>query len=205
MRKRLRISTLLVVAALAACGTDGTQPSAVVRTGEGPPMLLGSLPIFVEVLQRTTPLQRPYTATASIGAEGGRLAIPEAGFSIDIPAGALGTPVEISVRAQPGKNVAYEFQPHGLRFARSPVVTQELRGTAAYGSADVRRRLEGAYAPDLLGLLGGLLRIVETRPTTVQVDTWQMRWTVDHFSGYVASAKRSGYISSSGNLIPGAE
>jgi hypothetical protein len=206
MRKRLRISTLLVCAALAACGTDGTQPSAVVTTGDGPPMLLGSLPIFVEVLQRTTPLQRTYTATASIGAAGGRITIPEAGFAIDVPAGAVSGPVQISVKALPGKNVAYEFKPHGLRFARTPVITQDLRGTAAYGSSTLRSNLEGAYAPDLLGLLGGLLRILETRPTTVQVDTWQMRFTVEHFSGYVASAKRrSGYISSSGNLVPGTE
>ena len=201
MAGRLRISTLLITAALAACGTDGTAPSATVRTG-GPPLLLGSLPIFVDVLQRNAPLPRTYTSAATIGSAGGTIAIPEAGFRIDFPAGAVNAPVQITVKALAGRNVAYDFAPHGLRFARTPTITQELQGTAAYGSTAIRAGLEGAYAPDLLGLLGSLLRITETRPTTVQVDTWQMRWTVEHFSGYVASSRRSGYISSSGNLIP---
>lgn len=202
MARRLRISTLLITAALAACGTDGTEPSATVRTG-GPPLLLGSLPIFVEVLQRNAPLPRTYTSAATIGSAGGSITIPEAGFRIDFPAGAVNAPVQITVRALAGRNVAYDFAPHGLRFARTPTITQNLQGTAAYGSTSARAGLEGAYAPDLLSLLAGLLRITETRPTTVQVDTWQMRWTVEHFSGYVASAKRrSGYISASGNLIP---
>jgi hypothetical protein len=29
-----------------------------------------------------------------------------------------------------------------------------------------------------------------------------MKFNVQHFSGYLASSRRSGYISSSGNLIP---
>jgi len=206
MSKRLRVFTLLFAAALAGCGTEATEPSAVVRTG-GPPLLLGDLPIFVQVLERSSPLPRTYTASAVIGTQGGTIAIPEAGFSIDFPAGAVSRPVSISVKALAGRNVAYEFAPHGLRFNRSrtPVITQDLRQTVAYGSTSIRSQLEGAYAPSLLGLLGGLLRILETRPTTVEVNTWEMRWTVEHFSGYVASRRRSGYISSSGNLIPAGE
>ncbi len=203
MHKYLRLAALIMAVGLAACGAESTEPSPVVRTGDGPPLLLGSLPIYVNVLQRSTPLPRDYTASATVGTAGGRIAIPEAGFAIDVPAGAVAAPVQITVRARAGSNVAYEFQPHGLQFSRAPVITQELRGTAAYGSTTLRSKLEGAYAPDLLGLLGSILGITETRPTSVQVDTWQMRWTVEHFSAYVASSgRRSGYISSSGNLVP---
>jgi ZU5 domain len=201
MLKPHRAFALVAALLLAACGTETTAPASIVHTG-GPPLLLGDLPLFVEVLQRTAPLPRTRTASATIDADGGTIAIPEAGFRIDFPAGAVSEPVEVSVTAPAGRNVAYEFQPHGLRFARSPVITQELRGTTVYGNVAARARLEGAYSPSLLGLLGSLLRISETRPTTVQVDTWQMRWNVEHFSGYVASARRSGYISSSGTLIP---
>lgn len=200
MRRRLRLSSLLVVAALAACGTDGTAPSSVIETRGGPPLLLGDLPIFVEVLQRSTALPRTYTAEATIGSGGGVIVIPEAGFRMDVPAGALRAPTRMTVKAVAGRNVAYEFAPHGLRFTRPATVTQDLRGTAAYGTAVPT--LEGAYAPSLLGLLFGLLRVLETRPTTVQTDTWQMRFTVEHFSAYVASKRRSGYISASGDLIP---
>lgn len=201
MSKRFRLSTLLIAVGLSACGGEGTAPSATVQTG-GPPLLLGSLPIFVQVLERTASLPSTYTASATIGTAGGTIAIPEAGFRIDFPAGAVSGPVSISVKALAGRNVAYEFAPHGLRFARTPVITQDLRGTAAYGASSVYSGLEGAYAPDLLGLVGGLLRVLETRPTTVQPDTWQMRWTVQHFSGYVAAKRRTGYISATGNLIP---
>ena len=200
MRRRLRLSILAVAATLAACATDGTAPSNVIETRGGPPLLLGDLPIFVEVLQRSTALPRSYTAEATIGSGGGTITIPEAGFRMDVPAGAVGAPTRITVKAVAGRNVAYEFAPHGLRFSRPATITQELRGTAAYGTAVPT--LEGAYTPSLLGLLGGLLRILETRPTTVQTDTWQMRFTVDHFSAYVASKRRSGYISASGTLIP---
>jgi len=102
----------------------------------------------------------------------------------------------------PGTAVAYVFQPHGLVFQQAPVITQDLRGTEAFRNSSMLADLEGAYFPDT-GLLDGLTAIVrETRPTTVDINGWKMRFDVEHFSGYTASTRRSGYISSSGNVIP---
>jgi hypothetical protein len=98
--------------------------------------------------------------------------------------------------------VAYLFQPHGLVFHNAPQITQDLHGTEVFQDPALRASLEGAYFPDATHLDGGSARVRETRPTTVEVKGWKMKFDVEHFSGYLASARRSGYISSSGNLIP---
>ena len=83
------------------------------------------------------------------------------------------------------------------------MATQELRGTRAPRDPSGLRRLEGAYFLGLEELLGLVATVHETRPTLVDADARRLTWTVEHFSGYaVSSARRSGYISASGNLIP---
>jgi hypothetical protein len=104
--------------------------------------------------------------------------------------------------AVPGTPVAYLFQPHGLVFDNAPVITQDLRGTQAFEDPSILGDLEGAYFPDATFLDGPTATVRETRPTSVDLTGWKMRFNVQHFSGYTASTRRTGYISSSGNLIP---
>lgn len=201
MLKHLRAAALLVAATLAACGPDSTQPSELITTG-GASLDLSDPPMVVDVLQRSQPLLHNFAAVALIGRGGGIIRIPEAGFSMTFPPNAVRVPTPITVVAVPGTAVAYLFQPHGLVFQNAPVITQDLRGTEAFQDPSLLGELEGAYFPDA-GLLDGLTAIVrETRPTTVDVNGWKMRFSVEHFSGYTASARRTGYISSSGNVIP---
>lgn len=200
MLKHLRACLPLAVAVLAACGTESTQPSGLIRTG-APVLELFEPALEVDVLQRSEPLPHNFAAAGTIGREGGTLRVPEAGFAIEFPPNAVRAPTHITVTARAGTGVAYEFQPHGLVFRRPPVITQDLRGTLAFGDAEARTGLEGAYVADG-GLVGLTARVRETRPTVVDVTGWKMRWDVDHFSVYVASSgRRSGYISASGNLI----
>ncbi|HYW12121.1 MAG TPA: hypothetical protein VE871_09190 [Longimicrobium sp.] len=200
MLKHLRLF-LPVFVLLAACGTDTTQPSALVQTG-GPVLELFDPALEVDVLQRSAPLLHNSAAVGVIGRDGGTLSLPEAGFSIEFPPNAVRLPTLISVTALPGTSVGYVFAPHGLTFRKPPVITQELRGTAVFGQPALRATLEGAYLPDLAGLAGLTARVRETRPTMVDVTGWKMQFTVDHFSTYVAStSRRSGYISASGNRI----
>ena len=204
MLKHVRIPALLMATVLAAC--DATQPASEIRTGQGPQLDLYDPPIQVEVLQRTTPLEREYTASAVIGRDGGTISIPQAGFSISFPTNAVrGQPALVSVTAVAGENVAYLFEPHGLVFQNAPVITQDLRGTQVFQNPAMRATLEGGYFPDATYLAGRTARIRETRPTVVDVNGWKMKFHVQHFSGYLASSRRSGYISSSGNLIPFAD
>lgn len=201
MLKHLRLF-LPVVAFLAACGTETTQPSGLIRSG-APVLELFDPALEVDVLQRSAPLLHNFAAVGVIGREGGTLSIPEAGFSIQFPPNAVRLPTPITVTALPGTAVGYVFAPHGLTFRKSPVITQELRGTAVFAEPALRGTLEGAYLPDLAGLAGLTARVRETRPATVDVTGWKMQFTVDHFSTYIAStSRRSGYISASGNRIP---
>lgn len=201
MPKPHRALAVFAAAALAACGADGTQPAGVIATG-GPLLGLSDPPIEVSVLQRSTPLLHNYAAAAVIGPEGGTLRIPDAGFAIAFPAGAVAQPTEISVAAVPGHAVAYLFQPHGLVFGSPAVITQDLRGTRAPRDPDALRQMEGAYFTGLEALAGSIATVRETRPTLVDTNARKVTWTVEHFSGYTVSTQRSGYINSSGNLIP---
>ncbi|HYR10902.1 MAG TPA: hypothetical protein VEQ60_24190 [Longimicrobium sp.] len=201
MLKHLRAAALLAVAALAACGPDSTQPSTLITTS-GPSLDLFDPPVVVDVLQRSEPLLHNFAATAVIGRGGGIIRIPEAGFTITFPANSVRTPTPITVVAVPGTAVAYLFQPHGLVFQKTPVVTQDLRGTQAFRDPSLLAELEGAYFPELSALDGLTAVVRETRPTLVDVAGWKMRFSVQHFSGYTASTRRGGYINASGNLIP---
>jgi hypothetical protein len=118
------------------------------------------------------------------------------------PPNAVRVPTSITVVAVPGTAVAYLFEPHGLVFKNAPTITQDLRGTAAFTNSSLLRDLEGAYFPEATLLDGSTAVVRETRPTTVDVNGWKMRFDIDHFSGYTISTKRTGYISASGNMIP---
>lgn len=201
MRKHLRLF-LPVLALLAACGAESTQPSGLIHSG-APVLELFDPALEVDVLQRSAPLLHNFAAAGIIGREGGTLSIPEAGFSIEFPPNAVRLPTPVSVTALPGTAVGYVFLPHGITFRKPPVITQELRGTSVFGDPALRTALEGAYVPALAALSGLTARVRETRPTRVDGTGLKMQFTVDHFSIYVASTRRrSGYISSSGNLIP---
>ncbi|HEX6368390.1 MAG TPA: hypothetical protein VF006_05625 [Longimicrobium sp.] len=200
MLKHLRAAVLVAATALAACG-ESTQPSGAISTG-GPLLDLSDPPLVVDVLQRSEPLLHNFAATALIGRAGGIIRLPEAGFTITFPANSVRLPTPITVVAVPGTAVAYLFQPHGLVFQNPPTITQDLRGTEAFRDPSLLGELEGAYFPEV-GLLDGLTAIVrETRPTTVDRTGWRMRFDVQHFSGYTASTRRSGYLNANGNVVP---
>jgi hypothetical protein len=201
MLKHLRAAVLLAAATLAACAPDTTQPSELISTG-GAALDLSDPPLVVDVLQRSEPLLHNFAATTVIGRGGGIIRLPEAGFTMTFPPNAVRLPTPITVVAVPGTAVAYLFEPHGLVFQKAPTITQDLRGTEVFLNPSLLGDLEGAYFPEA-GLLDGLTAIIrETRPTTVDVAGWKMRFDVEHFSGYTASTRRSGYISASGNMIP---
>ncbi|HEX5871075.1 MAG TPA: hypothetical protein VFY65_11690 [Longimicrobium sp.] len=201
MLKHLRAAVVLAAAALAACGPDSTQPTSLITTG-GPALDLFDPPTVIDVLQRSEPLLHNFAATALIGRGGGTIRIPEAGFSITFPPNSVREPTTVSVTALEGSAVAYTFEPHGLVFNRTPVITQELRGTEAFRDPLLVLGLEGVYFPDETYLSGLTAIIRETRPTLVDLLGWRMRFDVQHFSGYSVSTRRGGYINSSGNLIP---
>lgn len=174
--------------------TSGDAP----RTPRSPSGgLIGGL--LVSVVQRTLPLQQDYAATATIGSGGGTISIPEAGFRITFPAGAVAAPVTVHATALAGSNVAYEFEPHGITFAREPVISQDLGLTNVVGQL-LSTTLQGGYFADESLLGAGYATVSETRPAALDLLHLRTTFTIRHFSGYAVTQK-SGYMGMSNTRI----
>ena len=74
----------------------------------------------------------------TIGPRGGRIEIAEAGVALTVPAGALTEPVEITVRAPAGAEMAFEFEPHGLQFLTPATIEVRVHGTESEDLLDLR-------------------------------------------------------------------
>jgi hypothetical protein len=173
----------------------GVTDSATVRTPAAPSG--GLLSIVATVVQRLVPLEQDYTATAVIGTGGGTIAIPQAGFSITFPAGAVAAPVTVTATAVAGSNVAYRFEPHGIVFQKEPVIAQDLGLTNVVNQL-LSTPLQGGYFADDSQLGDGVATITETRPATVDLLHLRTTFTIRHFSGYCVT-KGGGYMGSSGS------
>ena len=119
-----------LLVATGSCGsvTDAAPPHPPATPAGG---LLSA--IVLPVVQRLLPLSSDQTASAVIGTAGGTISIPQAGFSITFPAGAVSAPVTVTATAVAGSNVAYRFEPHGLVFQKQPVISQDLGLTNVAG------------------------------------------------------------------------
>ena len=152
----------------------------------------------VNVLQRTSPLTQDISVSAEIGKNGGTIEIREAGLKFVVPSNALDPPsskrtVTITVTALKGDEVAYTFQPHGLRFREPVRIEQDFKGTTAEGDRSLLGGVEGAYFPSVADLdaAHGIASVLEFRPTSVDVTGNKIKFTVDHFSGYLIASGRN--------------
>ncbi|HEY4307227.1 MAG TPA: hypothetical protein VGM82_22340 [Gemmatimonadaceae bacterium] len=189
------VAAVAVSVTLAACGaTDSTAPTnsaAVTKTAADAAnanlltTLLGS-PKNVTPALRDTPLAKSITVSKQIGILGGTIAIPEAGLAVIVPPLAIPATKTISITALAGDTLAYEFEPHGLKFGLPLVMTQSLAKTNAGGSLLGLLNVKVGYFPDpkhitsvteLLGVQVNLLN--QTAITTL--------W---HFSGYIIAVGR---------------
>jgi len=180
--------------ALASCGGEHpTLPQLQQSAPEAPAAdLLGGVTSLVGMngLQRTTPLAVPITVSKAIGADGGTLAIPEAGVTVTVPRGALAATTTITMTARAGTLVAYDFAPHGITFAKPLVFSQQLRGTNATLLNAPLLRLGYYENANLLTRTGGL--VSELLGGAVNTLTWTFTSTIPHFSGYIVTCGRGG-------------
>lgn len=125
------------------------------------------------------------TATATIGSNGGT--ISAGGITLTVPRGAVSKSTQFRVTRVAGNVVAYEFEPHGARFAKPLTITQSTAGTNFRSMPATLVR--GAYFTDrsLIDQLLGTVLVAEFRTATVSSDRATVRFTVDHFSGYMVS------------------
>ncbi len=132
------------------------------------------------------------SVSGTIGYYGGTLAIPGSDFTITFPRGALSATTSITITSDASGYVSYDMQPHGITFATPVIVTQKLNNTTVYGTSQAWNSF-GAYFPQDLLDLSGLLKASETTTTTIYaapsggvpaVETWQLK----HFSRYMLAS-----------------
>lgn len=147
------------------------------------------------VLKRLAPLDSNISVTAVIGPEGGAIKINEAGGKIDVPAGALSAPTTITMTALAGSNVAYEFQPHGLSFAKPVKIQQDLRSTWASVYPQLLGMAHGGYYDRSLdssfvdpGKTVAVLK--EHELGYLESNATQLKFYINHFSGYLVTCGR---------------
>jgi len=129
--------------------------------------------------------------SATIGYDGGTLAIPGSDFSITFPRGALSAPTTISITSDGSSYVSYDMKPHGLVFHKPVIVTQRLQNTSVYGTPGALNAACAYFATDPLDLTG-ILKALEIETTTIfsgssgqaEVETWQL----NHFSRYMLAS-----------------
>jgi hypothetical protein len=147
-------------------------------------------PTTVTPLNRTSPLSSNLTKSARIGLLGGIIAIPEAGITVVVPPLAVFSPTTISVTARAGSAVAYDFAPHGIKFAVPLVVTQSLAKTDAQTGLVSVNSLFAGYYPDSKNITS----VTELLTLNVNLLNSTAIMTVWHFSGYIYASGRSGGI-----------
>jgi len=139
-----------------------------------------------------TPLEAPLTVSQTIDQSGGTITIPQTGLTIEFPAGAVTSPVAITVTADV-KYVAYKMEPAGTQFLKDVRVTQVLDATSIFG-VPLISGLYAAYIADDGVDLSGVLPVLELEPSTTIFSLLSPLlpqaevWTIRHFSRYILAS-----------------
>lgn len=131
------------------------------------------------------------SVSAVVGPEGATLSLPEADFSMTIPAGALSAPTSITIIARAGLFVVYDMLPHGLQFALPVTAVQGLGTTATYGTS-AGNSVRSAYLSPSNEQIGsdGSASPAELEAATTyfygaQPVAQTQVWILNHFSRYI--------------------
>lgn len=193
-----RLATVLVgtaaIGVITACSSDRlTGPAPVAPASAG---LIGNVLDLVKGiltpvtgLLRTSSLSSSITRSITVNKNGGELIIPETGLTLTIPKNAVSSTVTIKVTAVAGNMIAYNFEPHGIKFATPITFSQDLSKTAFNGKNP--KNLQGGYFKVLeqLNLLRGLGLVDEQLPARVSNN--RVSFDISHFSGYMVSTGRA--------------
>ncbi len=154
-----------------------------------------------DVMKRTIALRSAISVTETVGPAGATITLPGAGLALHFPPGALDIELEVTLTAHAGRDVAFEFQPHGIRFARPVTVSIDVTGTTAEarfaGSQAALREREGGDSgsiplDDYVGVYfsgeptTGPVRVLEVLPMTFTGN--RLLFQIDHFSGYASAS-----------------
>ena len=151
--------------------------------------------LLYPVVQRQKALAKPITVTQTIGTAGGSISIPAAGFTIKFARGAVLQSTRITVTADSGKAISYEFGPHGIQFYAPVTITQDMSLTTLVNDPSAASGIQGGYtANGLLDIVNGLLahvaELLKATTTIVigsdgQAHLGTSSFIIKHFSGYI--------------------
>ncbi len=151
--------------------------------------------LLYPVVQRQQALAHPITVTHTIGTAGGSISIPQAGLTITFARGAVLRSTPITVTADSGKAVSYEFGPHGTQFYAPVTIAQDMSLTTLADKPGAASGIHGGYtANGLQDIIGGLLaRVAELLDATTTVIIGRdgkahlgtSSFIIKHFSGYI--------------------
>lgn len=148
-------------------------------------------PVLVDALLWKKPVSHR-SVHKVIGPKGGTIDL-KGGTKIIFPEGALSADVEITATRLAGKIVAFEFEPHGIQFDRPVIVDLPTKNTIVPDLQSLED-IRAAYFPHVSALNPGhgTAIVTEFEPTFVSADKSHIRFSVDHFSGYLVSMGRKG-------------
>ena len=179
----------------AVTGPLASVPDASLSKGSdsGLPGSLGD-PTHVELKAVWWKKQHKNTISVSrtIDQAGGVISIPETGFSMSFPAGAVSHAIKITVTSD-DKYVAYKMEPSGTQFAKDVTVTQQLNTTTLYGEP-LRTQLYAAYIADDNAKLTGKIPVLEIEPSKTIFSPLSALfpeaqvWIIRHFSRYMLAS-----------------
>ena len=185
-----RVPVAALVLTLVACA-DTPLPTQAPESPESAFFSRPPAPGF-DAVARLVPLEQELVVSRTIGTEGGRLEIAEAGVTFVVPEGALSRPVEITMTALAGREMAFDFQRHALRCRRRTTIEVRVGSTAAAGRlpADGPAAVRGAGLERFLGVYfdgdpAEGVEPLETLPAYRSRDA--VAFDVNHFSGYVCA------------------
>ena len=152
------------------------------------PDLAGAAPAAIgqaNSLVRDEPLADDISVTQIIGPAGGELEIPQAGLRVFVPRGALPRATPITATALKGAMVAYEFGPHGTKFA-VPVVMLQKTAHTDFATLPTGALVQGAYftGRDALDPVARKVKVAEVIPTLGMSTGDGIAFLAWHFSGY---------------------
>lgn len=151
--------------------------------------------LLYPVVQRKHALRHSITVSRVIGQSGGSISIEEAGLTINFARGAVRSPTLITVTADAGKAVSYEFGPHGTKFQAPVTIVQDMSLTTLADNPHAGAGIHGGYTANGLGdIVNGLLaRVAELLDATTTVVIGRdgkahlgtSSFIIKHFSGYI--------------------
>lgn len=138
----------------------------------------------VSVLEFAAGVDVAVSASKVIGPEGGILSLPQTGFTLIVPRGAVSASTTFSVTPVGGRYVAYDFEPHGTSFAVPLTFMQDLSKTKHKSGTSIR----GAYFSDksLIDQAVGSAGVSELFTLSFDGLGWSF-FSISHFSGYLVS------------------